>query len=256
MGRRFLYSFYGIVWGLSVPGVWFLWRAFSARKKWWITFTQTEMHAHYEVYICLAAVAVALFAIIGYWLGKRRHELIEHAESIQVANAELEQLATTDALTGLFNPRYMTERLEIELENALRSPLTCLLIDVDHFKKINDTHGHPFGDAVLVAVASAMRRSVRRVDSVGRLGGEEFLVILPDTPATRATIVAERIREAVAAEAVEQDGKSVRATVSVGVVTYPADGLTDRATLLKAADSALYAAKRAGRNRVMIWEAG
>jgi diguanylate cyclase (GGDEF)-like protein len=256
MSHRSRYLIASALAGLSVPFFWLLWRAFSLRRSWWISWFEAEWNRNAAFYLVLGFCAVSGFMALGYILGKMRDDRRVESEEAMGDHEALADMAARDGLTGLFNARYVHERLELDMEEAAQAPLACLLVDIDHFKKINDTHGHPCGDAVLVAVASAMRRSVRRVDSVGRLGGEEFLVILPDTPATRATIVAERIREAVAAEAVEQDGKSVRATVSVGVVTYPADGLTDRATLLKAADSALYAAKRAGRNRVMIWEAG
>src|SRR6185503_2617197 len=121
MGERFLFSLYGIFAGLGVPFGWLLWRAFSTRRKWWMSWLSTEMHQHYEIYICLGASAVVVFAVIGYLIGKRNSDLLEEAETVKDANFELTQLAITDGLTGLFNARYMHERLDIEIENSHRS---------------------------------------------------------------------------------------------------------------------------------------
>jgi len=204
------------------------------------------MHRHGNVYLTLAICAVAVFGILGYLIGQQRSDFFEEAESIKGANAELEHLAATDGLTGLLNARTVRERLQIELENAYRAPLACLIIDLDHFKKINDKHGHPYGDAVLVDFSAILKKAVRRIDVVGRLGGEEFIVILPDTAVDRALMVAERIRTMVKAE--------TNVTASIGVAVHPTEELRDGPALLQAADEALYEAKKAGRNRVVLWQ--
>jgi diguanylate cyclase (GGDEF)-like protein len=254
--NRFIYSFFGIVGGLTIPFSWLLWRAFSTRKAWWLTWFKSEFKQHDQVYILLAFFSVTLLVAVGYFIGWMKDEEEQESKSIKDSHESLSQLASSDGLTGLYNARYVHDRLDIEIENAYRSPLTCLLLDIDHFKKINDTYGHPFGDTVLVQVAQILKKSIRRVDDVvGRLGGEEFIVILPHTPQDRALTVAERIRDAVESEDFKFDNKRVTVTVSIGVVSYPFEGLSDKKTMLKAVDEALYVAKRSGRNRVMVYTA-
>ena len=178
---------------------------------------------------------------------ERTHELAE-------ANARLAQLAVTDGLTGLYNHRHLHERLTLEVERSQRSglPLSLLMLDVDHFKQFNDTHGHPAGDEVLRQLARVLNDTRRANDVVARYGGEEFAVILVDTAKFTAAKVAERVRERIAAhDFSEAAPKAGRISVSVGVATFPDDG-ADAEGLVRAADVALYAAKRAGRNRVVL----
>ena len=154
--------------------------------------------------------------------------------------------ARTDNLTGLLNHRAYHERLDEELERALLSgrPLAVVLLDLDRFKAINDTHGHGEGDRALQAVGEELRGAVRAGDAVARLGGEEFALIIPGASAAQATEAAERMRAAVAGVRVH-DGKL---SASAGVAIFPSDG-TGVEGLLEAADTALYKAKRAGRDR-------
>lgn len=160
---------------------------------------------------------------------------------------ELRKLSTVDALTDLFNRRFLDETLQLELERALRykQHLSILMLDVDHFKKFNDQHGHDMGDRVLKAVALAMKASLRSSDFACRYGGEEFLMILPDTPASGALDTGERIRLAVAALVV--DGLTV--TISVGCATFPDIDVQTQGKFVEKADQALYEAKHQGRNR-------
>lgn len=164
-----------------------------------------------------------------------------------LAIAELR--ASTDALTGLPNTRSVQATLKRMVAQANRSglPLSALLVDLDHFKRINDTYGHGRGDEVLAAAAEAMRAAVRESDFVGRLGGEEFLILLPDTASEGALQSAEMVRAAVAAISVPKVDSQV--TTSVGVAVLGDDGI-DGDTLVRSADRALYAAKSLGRNRV------
>jgi diguanylate cyclase (GGDEF)-like protein len=179
---------------------------------------------------------------------ERTHELAE-------ANARLAQLAVTDGLTGLYNHRHFHERLTLEVERSQRSglPLSLLMLDVDHFKQFNDTFGHPAGDEVLRQLARVLTDTRRANDVVARYGGEEFAVILVDTAKFTAAKVAERVRERIAAhdfsDAAQKAGKI---SVSLGVATFAEDG-TDAEALVRSADTALYAAKRAGRNRVVLY---
>lgn len=161
--------------------------------------------------------------------------------------------ASTDSLTGAPNRRqFMTDaqRLVSAAERYDR-PLTLLLLDVDHFKRINDTHGHAFGDRALVSVAQAIRSQLRDSDIFGRLGGEEFAACLPETGSEEAATVTERLRQAIAAIALKADRDPRAITVSIGLATWRS-GPCDLETLLRIADDALYRAKQNGRNRVEI----
>lgn len=161
--------------------------------------------------------------------------------------------ATRDQLTDLANRRSFFEALEIEVTRYRRRSrqLSLLLIDIDRFKQINDAHGHPVGDAVIRDLARVMSTSVREFDGVGRIGGEEFAVLLPSTAPEAAHAVAERIRQMVEQREVEAGGVSVPYTISIGIAAMHRD-FAGPASLVEAADRALYAAKRAGRNRVCM----
>lgn len=158
------------------------------------------------------------------------------------------RLANTDGLTGLYNHRHLQERLKQEIERAERygRPLSLVMADLDRFKRFNDAYGHPRGDEVLIQVAQTLRHVTRSADIVARYGGEEFTLILPETPAAEAGVLAGRARECVAALAIGDPEN--RVTLSLGVAAH-SPGLTKEG-LIEAADAALYAAKRRGRNRV------
>jgi diguanylate cyclase (GGDEF)-like protein/PAS domain S-box-containing protein len=165
------------------------------------------------------------------------------------AAEELHRALTLDHLTGVLNRRMFFERAETALRRQAELGATsCLaMLDADHFKAVNDTHGHAAGDAALRAIAAALRDGTRAEDLVGRLGGEEFAILLPGTPPALAGAIAERLRAGVAAVALEHAGNRIPLTVSVGLA---AGTTTDLQSLLTAADGALYVAKRSGRNRV------
>jgi diguanylate cyclase (GGDEF)-like protein len=169
---------------------------------------------------------------------------------LQQRNQELALQAATDPLTGLPNRRRFDEELERELSIAerQRSVVSTLMIDIDHFKRINDGYGHRAGDATLRRVADVIRREIRRSDTCARFGGEEFAVILPFTPEAGARAVAERIRSGVEHLSVDWEGQRLSLTVSVGGVTLPV-GTQSTDSAVEAADAAMYEAKRQGRNR-------
>lgn len=174
----------------------------------------------------------------------------ERTLQLQQANAELEHQARSDPLTGLLNRRGFDFQLDFAMALARRSgrPLSVLVIDVDHFKRINDQHGHDMGDAVLRTLARAFRMRLRESDVLARMGGEEFLALLPDTTADAAVVIAEQLRELLAATPMAH-GEPV--TASVGVATLR--GTTDTAAaMLRRGDEALYEAKGAGRNNVQL----
>jgi diguanylate cyclase (GGDEF)-like protein len=181
------------------------------------------------------------------------------ADRLAKAQAELEDLSIHDGLTGLFNFREFHRQLAEEVERSWRygHPLSLLMLDIDHFKSVNDTFGHLAGDDALRALATRIRQEVRPADRIARYGGEELVIILPETRASGAMTMAERLREIIASHPIPLGpGQTVTLTVSIGVAAYPedvdsAEGLADSAEqLIRASDKALYAAKEAGRNRV------
>lgn len=177
--------------------------------------------------------------------------LSEAQTALSEENEKLLLRALVDPLTKLWNRGAVLEVLARELVNAQRNgtPLGVMLLDIDHFKKINDTHGHPVGDQVLLSVADRLRSVVRPNDTVGRYGGEEFLVVLTDCSANNLLVVAERVRDAVSAVPVSCRGADIPVTISIGVtMAVGADLRQDM--LIKAADLGLYLAKSQGRNRV------
>ena len=166
---------------------------------------------------------------------------------------ELRRLATTDPLTGAANRRHFFETAELEIQRSQRNkgPLSVLMLDIDHFKRINDTYGHHIGDLALVEVVKTCKKAIRISDSLGRLGGEEFAVLLPETDRAQGQLLAERLRQEIAAIALEASGEVVRLTVSIGVAEFARDALSLEETL-KRADQALYQAKEGGRNQVVV----
>jgi diguanylate cyclase (GGDEF)-like protein len=170
------------------------------------------------------------------------------------AREALRDQATRDPLTGIWNRAAISKILCDELERARRegSSLGIVMADVDFFKHINDTYGHPIGDEVLRNVAQTMRESIRRYDSVGRYGGEEFLIVLPGCDPCNAASHAQRLRAAIARAIVETPRGNVSLTVSFGVAVADKHSFSDACGLIEAADMALYKAKQGGRNRVEV----
>lgn len=177
----------------------------------------------------------------------------QRTRELEEANRKLEEMARTDVLTGLFNRRTFDEQLRLEIMRSKRSglPLSLLMLDVDHFKHYNDTHGHQAGDKVLREIGQILKQRLRATDYPCRYGGEEFAVILPDVPYEDALKLAEEVRLLVEAHPFdhEETQPGGKLTVSIGVATYPGHG-RDEASLIEAADRALYLAKERGRNRV------
>jgi len=159
-----------------------------------------------------------------------------------------------DPLTGLFNRRYMESHLASLVEQAAArgKPIAVLILDIDYFKAVNDSHGHDAGDDVLREFSLRIRKSIRNIDLACRYGGEEFVIVMPETDVAVATMVAERIRRRIASEpfAIQQGARKLEVTISIGIAAIGAAG-DNAAAILKRADAALYRAKRDGRNRVV-----
>ncbi len=173
--------------------------------------------------------------------------------STLLAKRELEALAVTDPVTSLKNHRYFQDRLRIEVERTLRHghPLSLAMIDLDHFKQINDIHGHPIGDRVLRTAGLRILDQVRSIDTVARYGGEEFAIIMPDTPLRSAMIVAERIRTAFERHEFQFPNlPPIKVSLSIGLASAPDEAKT-ASDLIKIADGRLYQAKRQGRNQTI-----
>jgi len=176
-----------------------------------------------------------------------------YADCLRQRLEERVEQALIDPLTGLHNRRYLQSHMRGQIDEAIKreKPLSMLLLDIDYFKSVNDTFGHDAGDAVLREFAIRLRRNIRGIDLVARPGGEEFVVVMPDTNARQAYYVAERLRRAIEVEnfRVSDDGKDINVTASVGIASLETQDDTAE-SILKRADEALYTAKRGGRNRV------
>jgi diguanylate cyclase (GGDEF)-like protein len=207
-----------------------------------------------DALVSLFISGLMAFSVIG---------LVRMVRAIRANQEHLARLAITDPLTGLANRRHLLAELEHELRRASRSghPLSVLMIDLDHFKGINDRYGHAVGDTVLVAVAARCSARLRAIDLCGRVGGEEFVVLLPETDAEGAATTAERVRADLAEKPIDTDNGPLGVTISIGFATHdpqrlrvgePAgdDVARQAQILLKRADHALYRAKARGRNAV------
>jgi diguanylate cyclase (GGDEF)-like protein len=186
-------------------------------------------------------------------------------DQLRAAKAQLEKLSVTDGLTGLYNHRHFEERLHVEFRRAQRysDPVALIMLDLEHFKDINDRHGHPFGDRVLRGTGELISSSIRDPDICARYGGEEFAIILPKAHLQGALAVAERVHREVGQKTYVVEGGAVarsrpveaRVTASLGIAFYPSKDVNSSESLVKYADQALYRAKRDGRNRICLYHA-
>jgi len=186
-------------------------------------------------------------SVIGY-------QMVASLKHIQRLSS-IKNIAIYDTLTNLYNRRYFEERFEVETQKAFFSdtPLSLVMVDIDHFKKINDTLGHTEGDKVLKEISNLLKNSVRKKDTVARYGGEEFILILPDAGLEESLMIAERIRRLVENTTFEIAQAQIHLTVSLGIANFPSHRVRSKEDLIKMADQALYEAKRGGRNRVCIY---
>lgn len=224
---------------LSAPCLWY-----AGLSAWLLVlftglyFTVLKSDAHPSLIVSMVFLA-GLNTVLGVYTERVRTKT-------QLARLEMRELMIRDHLTGLYNRAFLTEYLTrlVEGKHRYSSDISCILIDVDHFKHINDSLGHQSGDRVLSALSARLQASIRQADVIARMGGEEFLVVLPQTGLENALIVAEKLRKTVAAEPLE--GSAV--TISLGVGAFDEDEHFE--SLYHRIDEALYRAKRGGRNRV------
>ena len=184
---------------------------------------------------------------------KKYNELLSlKTTELSRANEVLDRLASIDFLTGFFNHRFFQDRFDSEFALIKRHgrALSLIIIDIDHFKQVNDRYGHEVGDQILKSVSKRIRDNLRLSDIASRYGGEEFAILLPETDLNAARIVAEKLRKAVCESAVATDQESVQITISLGIAAFPAPDVQSRKDLFNKADQAMYRAKEAGRNRV------
>ncbi len=209
-------------------------------------FLLQEWSDHHFFYLYMLVSTCLVFSLFGFLLGRK-------ADLLLTENLELSDEVLTDPLTGLGNHRFLHDTFQIEFRQhkKTRLPISCLMLDLDHFKHINDTYGHPFGDYVLKHFASILKKNIRSGDTAARYGGEEFLCILPNCSKEEVRTVAERIRKATENHIFPHKGDAVKLTVSLGAVTsYESSGLNYR-QLIALSDRALYDAKHKGRNQVV-----
>jgi diguanylate cyclase (GGDEF)-like protein len=240
-----LYPAVGFVIGLGSPIGAFLmryWLADPLLKVYWL---RNELDYNFLFYAYMGVGTVTAFMIFGYVLGLRseRQRISNRVLSARVD--ELHLKSVTDALTGAFTHGYLHEILELEIQHSLtnRTPLSILILDIDDFKRINDSHGHLFGDRVIKETAETISANIRSEDILGRYGGDEFLVIMPGADHDTAHQVANRICSQIAKN-------GYMATVSIGATTFAGREKQGVKDLIAAADANLYAAKREGKNQV------
>ncbi len=203
----------------------------------------------------LAIILYSIYLFLITLRGNREYwTALENEALLEEKSQELKKASRTDVLTGLYNRRYFDELFDLEwgLSSRRQTPLTLLICDIDHFKKINDTHGHQAGDEYLKTISSHLGSVFQReTDVVARYGGEEFVVLLPDRDADQTLELAGRFKKIVADTVLDCNNKAVQTTISIGITSCVPSPDLDRDTLLKRADNALYAAKEAGRNRIV-----
>lgn len=203
---------------------------------------------HFLILMILQSIA----ALLGAQFGEMRRRLRTRKRELEAALGRIQELANRDSLTGLYNRRYAQELIahHVHLKDRNGRPLAMALIDLDHFKQVNDQYGHALGDRVLQTFAQQARQATREADIVARWGGEEFLIVMPETSAEGAALLVERLRETLAALCVSDEVPALRIAFSAGITAHCAGEHTDQT--VHRADRALYEAKSAGRHRSVV----
>ena len=214
------------------------------RARW----AAAELDYNFVFYAYMAVGTVTAFILFGYLIGLRSERQRFSNRMLAERVDELHLRSVTDSLTGAYTYGYLYETMELEIQRTLteKSPLSVMLVDIDEFKRVNDSHGHLFGDRVIKETAETISAHVRSDDILGRYGGDEFVVVMPGADAKTAAHVAERVRAGIAKN-------GYMTTVSIGVTTFPGGEEKKPSDLLHVADMNLYQAKRDGRNCVRAW---
>jgi len=258
--RRWLFPFLGLAIALIAPVGWFILQIPHQGLWSWPEIKQ-ELFLHALLYGYMTLGTGLCFAIAGHLLGRafdtvirEQREAEAQATRMHGLNLQLEAISVTDELTGMYNRRYFFERLEEYLRAARRHrlPLSVMMIDIDHFKRVNDTYGHPEGDRVLRGIADLIRSGLRVSDISARYGGEEFVILLPYTDEAEATRLAQRLLTTVSSHPFPLPKEAGPITISIGLSQLDMEQPTSGEALIARADGALYQAKRAGRNRVTV----
>jgi diguanylate cyclase (GGDEF)-like protein len=208
-----------------------------------------------HLFLVMVVGGCSSLGVLGWFLGRKEDQLSSQNRALAQLTSRLQALSTTDPLTNIPNRRALDEQLENEFERSKRygASLAVVMIDLDRFKRLNDRHGHPAGDAMLREVARLLDAEKRRGDTIARYGGEEFVALLPHADAAAAQAWAERARTRLATTAIQMGSTLLRTTASFGVAASDRHGRAKAASaLLEAADQALYQAKERGRNRVVV----
>ncbi len=212
-----------------------------------------ELSRNGYFYTYMAIATPIFFGLFGFTVGYFLDEAFRQKKKLESTNSLLKQQAITDELTGLYSRRHILSELEKELERASRytHSFSGMMIDIDRFKDINDEYGHPTGDRLLREVASVLSMSVRKIDIIGRYGGDEFLVLLPEAAAEAAHIVALRIQKGLSQYTFSAQGVPLELCVSIGLITLKPGQKTDATAFVEHADALLLNAKKAGKDRVV-----
>lgn len=248
---KYAIAFVGILLGLCAPVGSLLFRGFLAGpfSPEWIR-QEVKLHEFYYVYMTFGTPFV--FALFGFALGHFIDRFFTQRAYLENLNSQLKAQSIMDDLTGRYNHRHIIVEIDKEIERARRykHTLAGMMIDVDEFKKFNDKHGHLAGDYVLREVANAFDQSIRKIDILGRYGGDEFLIILPESNQEIARIVADRIQKTLAAKEFTFKGKTLKVTVSIGLFFFEKLDDMDVTGFIESIDKALMKAKSLGKNRV------
>jgi diguanylate cyclase (GGDEF)-like protein len=207
-------------------------------------------NTYYYIYMALAMPVV--FGLFGYYLGRWNDKIVSQKISVEKLNVLLKSESMTDDTTGLYNHRHILVEVERETERARRYGhiLSGMMIDIDDFKKINDSYGHLAGDQILREVADVLNSNIRKVDIIGRYGGDEFLAILPETTAEAATLIAGRLLTSIRNYPFKINDHLLTLTISIGISSFENTKALDRETFIERTDKAMFGAKSAGKNRI------
>lgn len=243
----------GILLGLGAPAGSLLIKGLGTEYQAIFSWVLEEWSRNHWFYLYMTIGTVTAFSLAAVFSAGVHLGLKAKTRDLAVKARVLEDLSEKDPLTGLYNFGYLRERIFVEFERAKRfqTPLSVLMMDVDHLKIVNDTHGHPAGDLLLEQVGSVLRAQIRMIDTAIRYGGDEFLVVLPVTNQAGATIAAERIRLKIRELEISYRDAAIKTTVSMGIGTFPSSGVQDVDQIISAADKALYEAKRRGRDTIV-----